>query len=226
MELMLDTANLKEIEYYNNIFPIIGVTSNPSILKKEGYIDVFEHLKTIREIIGRDKSLHVQLITDKSEEMIQEAYKIAENLGEDTYIKIPLNIEGLKTIKVLKKEDFKITATAIYTAAQGDFSIMAGADYIAPYFNRMENNNIHAAEVIHHFASLINTYNKNTKILAASFKNIGQVVKAYANGAHCATVDPEILSSALELPAIDNAILNFQKDWEGIHGENITFKNL
>lgn len=222
MELMFDTANLDEIEYYSTIFPITGVTSNPSILKKEGRLDVFDHLKKIKNIIGPNCSLHVQVTTDTSEKMVNEAYTIAERLGKDTYIKVPVNEEGLKAIGILKRESFKITATAIYTMAQGDYAIMAGADYIAPYFNRMENINIDPRAVIQHFSTMINMYNKETKILAASFKNMGQVMQAYENGAHCATVDPSILSDSLKMPAIESAVANFTKDWEAVYGKNVS----
>lgn len=226
MELMFDTANLHDIEYYSKIFPIKGVTSNPSILKKEGRLDVFNHLKNIRNIVGTDCSLHVQVTTDSSEKMVKEAYTIAERLGKDIYIKVPVNEEGLKTIRILKREQFKITATAIYTMAQGDFAIMAGSDYIAPYFNRMENININPTSVINHFSNLIKEYNMETKILAASFKNIGQVMRAYESGAHCATVDPSLLSHSLKMPAIEEAVSNFKSDWEEVYGNGVTLQDL
>jgi transaldolase len=226
MELMLDTANLIEIEYYSNIFPIKGVTSNPSILKKEGHLDLFNHLEKIRNIIGTNSSLHVQVTTDTSEDIVKEAYTISEKLGKDIYIKVPVNEEGLKAIRILKRENFKITATAIYTMAQGDFAIMAGSDYIAPYFNRMENININPTSVINHFSTLIKEYNMETKIVAASFKNIGQVMHAYESGAHCATVDPKILSDSLKMPAIESAVSNFKSDWEEIYGKNVTLLDI
>jgi transaldolase len=226
MELMFDTANLNEIEYYSTIFPVTGVTSNPSILKKEGRVDVFDHLKKIRKIIGNNRSLHIQVTTGTSEQMVNEAYAIAEKLGKDVYIKIPVNEEGLKAIRILKRENFKITATAIYTMAQGDYAIMAGADYIAPYFNRMENININPTAVISHFSQLIRKYNKETKILAASFKNIGQVMHAYESGAQCATVDPKLLSDSLKMPAIESAVSNFTSDWEEVYGKNVSLLDL
>lgn len=226
MELMFDTANLNEIDYYSKVFPIKGVTTNPSILKKEGRLDVFDHLQKVRDIIGPNKSLHVQVTTDTSEEMVKEAYTIVERLGEDIYIKVPVNEEGLKAIRILKGEQLKITATAIYTMAQGDFAIMAGSDYIAPYFNRMENINIDPTSVINHFSKLIKEYNMETKILAASFKNIGQVMRAYESGAHCATVDPSLLSNSLKMPAIEDAVSNFKSDWEEIYGNGVTLRNL
>jgi transaldolase len=226
MELMLDTANLNDIKNYLDIYPISGVTSNPSILKKEGRINVFDHLNQIRNIIGMDKSLHVQVVTSTCENMIKEAYKICEKIDKSVYIKIPVNEEGLKAIKTLKQEGYYITATAIYTKMQGDLAILAGADYIAPYVNRMENISINSEEVIAHFAHMIKEYNYDTKILAASFKNSGQLTNAYEWGAHSVTVDPVILHDALNMPSISKAVEDFRLDFEQINGENISFLDL
>ncbi|TWT25410.1 fructose-6-phosphate aldolase [Planomicrobium sp. CPCC 101110] len=222
MELMFDTGNIEKIEYYSQVFPIAGVTTNPSILKKEGKVEIWEHFRQIQKIIGEKTFLHVQVTTGTKEEIIKEAYKIVEELGYETYVKIPTTIEGLQAVKVLKKENFKITATAIYTMAQGDFAIMAGADYIAPYFNRMENINIEPERVIKHYAHLIKANNKETKILAASFKNMGQVMSAYEWGAHCTTVDPDLLADALKMPSIEEAVINFKSDWESSFGKGVS----
>ncbi len=226
MELMLDTVNLKAIENYSKTFPIVGITSNPSIIKKEGKVNLFKQLKKIQRIIGETSSLHVQTTSDTHEEIIEEAYKICESLGKNTYVKIPINEEGLRAIQTLKREKFNITATGIYTMAQGNYAILSGADYIAPYFNRMENININASSVIQHFSKIIKNHNMKTKILAASFKNIGQVMDAYENGAHCATVNPELLGESLRIPFIQQAVTDFKKDWEDIYGKNVTLLDL
>ncbi|SHS24712.1 Fructose-6-phosphate aldolase 1 [Mycobacteroides abscessus subsp. abscessus] len=226
MELMLDSANLKNIRYYTEVFPLVGITSNPSILKKEGKLELINHFKEIQNIIGNERSLHIQVTTDKSEKIVEEAYKIIEKLGKDVYIKIPVNEEGLKAIKKLKNENFNITATAIYTMAQGDYAIMAGVDYIAPYFNRMENTNIDPERGISHYAKMIQSGNFQTKILAASFKNIGQVMRAFESGAHCATVDPALLSTSLNMPSIEMAVADFKKDWEDVYGKDKTFLDI
>ncbi|BCZ49368.1 transaldolase [Clostridium gelidum] len=165
MEYMFDTANIEAIEEGIKIFPITGVTSNPSIIKKEGKIDFFNHFRKIREIIGSDKTLHIQVV------------------------------------------------------AQGLLAIEAGADFIAPYFNRMENMSIDPRLVIKTFADIIEKYNYPTKILAASFKNIGQVNDSFAFGAQTATMAPEILLDALKMPAIQKAVDDFTTDWKTIYGD-------
>jgi TalC/MipB family fructose-6-phosphate aldolase len=219
MEYMLDTANIEMIKMGVEIFPITGITSNPSIIKKEGKIDFFNHFKKIREIIGIEKTLHIQVVAEECEGIVKEAKAILANIDNKVCIKIPVNAEGLKAIKVLKAQGVTITATAIYTTAQGLLAMEAGADFIAPYFNRMENMNINPREVIKAFADMIEKYNYSTKILAASFKNIGQVNDSFAAGAQTATMAPEILLDALKMPAIEKAVDDFSKDWEVIFGK-------
>lgn len=219
MEYMFDTANIELIKECSKIFPITGVTSNPSIIKKEGKIDFFNHFRKIREIIGMDKTLHIQVVAQDCEGMIKEAKVILENVDNKVCIKVPVNSEGLKAMRILKAEGVSITATAIYTTAQGLLAMEAGADFIAPYFNRMENMDIDPRKVIKTFADMIEKYNYSTKILAASFKNIGQVNDAFACGAQTATLAPEILQDALKMPAIQKAIDDFTTDWEAIFGK-------
>lgn len=219
MEYMLDTANIEMIKMGVEIFPIAGITSNPSIIKKEGKINFFNHFRKIREIIGIEKTLHIQVVAEDCEGILKEAKAILENIDNKVCIKIPVNAEGLKAIKVLKAQGVPITATAIYTTAQGLLAMEAGADFIAPYFNRMENMNINPREVIKVFADMIEKYNYSTKILAASFKNIGQVNDSFAAGAQTATMAPEILLDALKMPAIEKAVDDFSKDWEVIFGK-------
>lgn len=219
MEYMFDTANIELIKKYNEIFPTTGVTSNPSIIKKEGKIDFFNHFREIREIIGMDKTLHMQVVAKDCEGMLRDAEAILKNVDEKVCIKIPVTEEGLKAIRILKSRGISITATAIYTKVQGLLAMEAGADFIAPYFNRMENMDIDPREVIKTFAEMIDKYGYSTKILAASFKNIGQVNDAFACGAQTATLAPELLHDAFKMPAIQKAIDDFESDWKSIYGD-------
>ncbi len=225
MEYMLDTVNIELIKKCNKIFPITGVTSNPSIIKKEGKIDFFNHFREIREIIGMDKTLHIQVVSKDLDGILKEAKAILENVDSKVCIKIPVNKEGLKAIKILKAQGVLITATAIYTTAQGLLAMEAGADFIAPYFNRMENMNIDPRKTIKTFADMIEKYNYKTKILAASFKNMGQVNDAFICGAQTATMAPEILLDSLDMVAIQKAVDDFEKDWQSVFG-NISIDNL
>ena len=221
MELMFDNANIETIKEFSEIYPYVGVTSNPTIIKKEGKIDFFNHFKQIREILGKDKSLHIQVVSQSAEEMIKEAEKIVKKIDKDVYIKIPVTEEGLKAIKTLKARGFKITATAIYTKMQGLVAIAAGADYIAPYFNRIQSRGSDAAATVACFRQNIDFFGKKTKILAASFHHGGQVIKALQAGADAVTLSPELLREMICINPtnyIENAITTFAADWEESQG--------
>lgn len=216
MEFMLDTANLADIKKYGEIIPLAGVTSNPSIIKNEGKIAFFDHMKKIRELIRMDRSLHIQVVAQDFEGMMADARAIVAAIDQEVYVKVPVTKEGLKVIKALKQENIHVTATAIYTKFQAYLAIAAGADYIAPYFNRMENLNIDPCEAIREMGLEITRTNSSTKILAASFKNVRQVNAALENGAQAATMGVDIIDQAFSMPSIQKAVADFTADWEQI----------
>lgn len=218
MEIIIDTANLKEIKYYNDMLNLAGVTTNPSICKKEGYIDFFAHMNAIRDVIGKEKSFHVQVVSQNFEDMLKDAETILDRIDDQVYIKVPTTETGLRVIKELKQRGVNVTATGIYTKMQAYLAINNGADYIAPYYNRMENNNIDPREAITEMARLIASSGSQTKILAASFKNVSQVTSAYECGAQSATMSCDIIETALKLPSIQKAVDDFETDWGAIHG--------
>lgn len=217
MEILLDTANIETIKKYNDIYDITGVTSNPTIISREKG-DFFGILKEIREIIG-EKQLHVQVSAVDYNEILKEAEFIVKKLGDKTYIKIPATEIGIKSIKTLKKQGYNVTATAIYTIQQAMLCASVGADYVAPYFNRICNNNYNAAEVIAQMSEMFELHNINTKILAASFKNTNQIIEAFCSGAQAVTASPELYTMMLSSPIVDSAINTFCKDWASVYGE-------
>lgn len=212
MEIMLDTAKIETIQLLQQALNIAGVTTNPTILKKEGGDHPFEQLKTIAQLLP-DASLHVQVVGTTATEMIEDAQVIANNLSKSVYIKVPTTLEGLGAMKILKQQDFKVTATAIYSEMQGYLALNVGADYLAPYYNRMENQGIQATKVIEHLANKISNEHFNSKLLAASFKNSLQVNEALQAGSHAVTVAPDILLTSLNSPLILQAVEQFQLDW-------------
>ncbi|MDR0298084.1 MAG: fructose-6-phosphate aldolase [Streptococcaceae bacterium] len=222
MEFMLDTANLNAIKRYNEALVITGVTSNPSIIKKEGTIDFYTHMRAIREIIGRDKSLHIQVVAQDYEGILADAQAILEHVDSEVYIKVPVTEIGLRAIKTLKVRGVHVTATAVYSKFQAYLALAAGADFIAPYYNRMENLNIDSAEVIREIAAAIERSHSQTKILAASFKNVAQVNQAFENGAQTATMGADIIAAALGMPSIQKAVDDFKSDWESSFGAGTT----
>lgn len=226
MEFMLDTANLADIEKFNALIPIAGVTSNPSIVKKEGKIGFFDHMKQIRTIIGMEKSLHVQVVAADFAGIMADAKAIAEGIDPEVYVKVPVTQAGLRAIQELKKQGRNVTATAIYTKFQAYLAIAAEADYIAPYFNRMENLNIDAKAAITEMAKEIERTGSKTKILAASFKNVAQVNTALECGAQSATMGADIIQQAFAMPSIRQAVADFTRDWEDVFGAGATVSSL
>ena len=214
MELMFDNANLKTLSEFANIYPYVGVTSNPTIIKAEGKLDFFKHFNEVRALIGKERSLHIQVVSQTAEEIILEAEKIVEMIDKDVYIKIPATEEGLKAIKVLKEQGYKITATAIYSKIQGLLAISAGADYIAPYFNRIEARGEDATNIIASFRADIDFSGAKTKILAASFHTGLQVTKAIQAGADAITLQPKLLRQMFQADYIDEAVETFAEDWK------------
>ncbi len=225
-ELLLDTANISELRDCISAYPVAGVTSNPSILKKEGNIDIYERLTEIRKLCGSSRSLHVQVVSDTTAGIIDEAHYILDKIGRDVYIKIPVSATGLPAIKTLAGEGVNVTATAIYSTMQGILAVLAGAKYAAVYYNRMENDCVDPCAVISELRSFIDDSGSTAKIIAASFRNVNQVTSAYANGAHSATVGTDIIKTALSLPSIAGAVGTFTRDFEEIHGAGATMKTI
>ena len=219
MEFLFDTINIPAIQKYGACFPYTGVTSNPSIIKAEGPIDFFAHFREIRRIIGTHRTLHIQTLALDCSGILAEADKIRSNVDEDVYIKVPATVAGLEAMQALKRQGTNVTATAIYSKIQGFLAIAAGVDFIAPYYNRMENQDILSCDTIQAMADIINANNLPTKIVAASFKNIVQVNNAIAAGSHAVTVLPVLLSEAFRLPSITKAVADFSNDWDSIFGE-------
>lgn len=226
MEFLLDTIDLAAIKKYTAALPITGVTSNPTIVKKQGKIDFFAHMKKVKKLLDEDATLHIQLVGQTAETMLADAAAIFEQVGPETYVKVPTTLTGLKVIKQLKAAGHNVTATAIYTKFQGLLAIAAGADYIAPYYNRMQNMDLAAAQVITELAQAIEKEHADTKILAASFHNVDQVVTALAHGAQAVTLGPEIIAAGLDHPAIHQAVTNFTADWESLFGKGQTVAGL
>ena len=218
MKYMLDTIDKQEIADCIRTMPISGVTSNPTIIKKQGKIDFFPYFRELRGILGPHRSLHIQVTAPDADGMIREAETILEKIDSQTYIKVPVNEAGLAAIARMKKAEIPVTATGIYTKTQAFMALEAGADFLAMYFNRMETLDIDAFDTFASVAQIIDRFNYSGKILGASFKNITQVNRAIEAGAQAVTVDPSILKSALRLPVIDKCVRDFAGDWQSLYG--------
>ena len=213
LEILLDSANIGEIEKSNDLFELAGITSNPLIIKKEGKINFSPHFKKIRQIIGKSKSLHIQTLGSTTDEMLREARTILNEIDDQVYIKIPTTEQGVKAMKILSGEGVKITATCIYTLMQAYHAITAGANYLAPYCNRMEQMGINFRTVISEISGVLARTGSKATIVAASFKNITQVTDAIAAGAGAVTMTPDVLHSAFDFPPINLAVNEFREAW-------------
>ena len=221
MEFIIDTVNLEEIKEAVEYLPIVGVTSNPSIVKKTNPQDFFKHMKEIRKIIGQERSLHIQVISKDCDTIIKEAHRILKEVDDKVYIKVPVSYEGIKAIKLLKEEGINVTATAVYDLMQAYMALEAKADYIAPYVNRIGNLGADAFELINELSNRIIMDGYESKIVAASFKGVQQVKDALNNGSQAVTVPVEVLKQIFANPNIEKAVNDFNQDWYSMYGDNI-----
>lgn len=224
MKLLIDDANIEKIKRIYRYYAIDGVTTNPSILAKNGK-NPYETLKEIREFIGDEAELHVQVVSNTAEAMIEEGKKIVKELGENTYIKVPTVPEGLKAMKQLSKEGYKITATAIYTPIQAYLAAKAGANYTAPYVNRIDNLGTNGIEVTRKIHDIFENNGLKTQVLAASFKNSLQVLELCEYGIGASTVAPDIIDAFINNTNISSAVQAFTDDFEGLCGKGKTMLN-
>lgn len=213
MKLVLDTANLDEIQHYLTYLPVHGVTTNPTILAKEKNVNFSKQLNSIRELIGKDRSLHAQVVSTNYKGILEDAYQILNLIDKDVSIKIPVTVEGLKAIKTLKSEGVNVTATAIYSKVQAFLAMDLEADYLSPYVNRMMNLDSEPFDLIHSLSVQIEKTNSSTKLLGASFKNIDQVIKATEAGSHYVTVSGKVIDTFTENSNVEKAVRDFTNDW-------------
>ena len=218
MKLILDTANLDDIRYFNTYYPIVGVTTNPTILSREGG-DIAAHLKEIRKIIGEEKELHIQVTETEYEAIVKEAKAIVKAFGKNTYGKIPATDIGLRATNTLSEEGYNITVTAVLSAGQALLAANAGAKYVAPYVSRLENICENGVETVAEIQQIFDAAGCDTEILAASFKTAREVLEVALTGAGAAPVSADVMKKLLSHPATDTGIAGFAADWEKAFGK-------
>lgn len=218
MLFIIDTADLDAIKHINEFYPVGGVTTNPSIIAKEK-TDFFAHLKKIREIIGEDKILCAQTLQKDAEKIVEEGLLLKEKIGGNFYIKIPISEAGLKATKELKKLGVGVLMTAIFTPGQALMAAVAGADFVAPYVNRIDNVMGDGVGVVAEIVNQFEIYDLPCRVMAASFKNAQQVNDCASVGCHVATIGPDIYKSLISHPLTDVALEGFDRDWKSVYGE-------
>ena len=222
MKFCVDDADINKIKRIYEYYPVDGVSTNPSILAKvKG--EPYKVLKEIRAFIGDDE-LFVQAVGSDARSMTEEARRIVSELGDRTLIKVPCTPEGFKAMKQLKAEKIRFIGTAIYTAMQGFWAAKCGAEYVAPYVNRIDNMGFDGVQVSKdtHDTIVRSGLGDCSGLLAASFKNSRQVLELIKYGVKAVTVAPDIIDGLVKNSAIDTAVAQFTADFEGLVGAGRT----
>lgn len=218
MKLLIDDANIEEIKRLYDLYPIDGVTTNPSILAKAGR-DPKTVLQEIRAFIGEDALLFAQALAPDAEGMVADAHRILEICGNRTVVKIPSIPEGFKAIRLLKAEGIAACGTVVYTPMQAFLAAKAGASFVAPYVNRIDNMGFDGVKVVKEIQDILVNNCLECMVLAASFKNSQQILELCAYGVGSATASPAVIDSLVKNPAIDCAVQDFLLDFERATGK-------
>ena len=221
MILLIDDADIERIKQIYNYYPIDGVTTNPSILAKYGR-KPYDALMEIRDFIGNRAQLHAQVLSRTAEEMVKEGRKIEQMLGNNTFVKIPTIPEGLKAMKILSSEGYHITATAIYTPMQAYLAAKAGAEYAAPYVNRIDNLGNDGITTTKKMQDIYVRNGLKTKLLAAGFKNSQQVQELCEYGVQAVTVASDVIENFIKNACVTSAVDDFIADFEKLCGPGKT----
>lgn len=212
MKLFIDTANVEEIKKANDMGIICGVTTNPSLIAKEGR--VFEEVvREITQIV--DGPISAEVISLDSEGMISEAMVLSK-IHKNIIIKIPMTVEGLKAVKVLSNQNIKTNVTLIFSAGQALVAARAGATYVSPFVGRLDDVSNNGMELIAEIVDIFNNYGINTEIIAASIRHPMHVTHSARLGCHIATVPYKVLVQMTKHPLTDKGIEQFLKDWETV----------
>lgn len=210
MKLFIDTANIDEIKEASTWGVICGVTTNPSLIAKEGR-DFKQVVTEITEIV--DGPISAEVIETNSEGMIEEAEELAK-IHKNIVIKIPMTKEGLKAVKVLNEKLIKTNVTLVFSANQALMAARAGATYVSPFIGRLDDIGNDGIDVLMDIVEIFNIHNINTEIISASLRHPKHVLEAAKAGSDIATIPFDVLEKMMLHPMTDRGIEKFLKDWE------------
>ena len=217
MKFFIDTANVEDIKRANDMGVICGVTTNPSLIAKEGR-DFKEVIKEITSIVDGPISGEVKATTVDAEGMIREGREIAA-IHPNMVVKIPMTVEGLKAVKVLSAEGIKTNVTLIFTANQALLAAEAGATYVSPFLGRLDDINQPGIELVRTIAEIFAVYGYETEIIASSVRNPINVTECALAGADIATGPYKVIEQMTKHPLTDQGIEKFQADYKAVFGE-------
>lgn len=217
MKFFLDTANVEDIKNANDMGVICGVTTNPSLIAKEGR-DFNEVIAEIASIVDGPISGEVKATTTDAETMIAEGREIAK-IHKNMVVKIPMTAEGLKATKTLSEEGIKVNVTLIFTAAQALLAARAGAAYVSPFLGRLDDISTPGVELVETIAEIFAVQGIETEIISASVRNPIHVIDCALAGADIATVPYSVILQMTKHPLTDQGIEKFQADYKAAFGE-------
>lgn len=210
MKFFIDTANVEEIKEINDWGVLEGVTTNPTLVAKEGR-DFIETLKEIIDIL--DGPISAEVISTMADGMVEEGEKLA-SLSKNIVIKVPMTAEGLKAVKLFSKKKIKTNVTLIFSANQALLAARAGATYVSPFIGRIDDIGHNGMELIRDIADIFHVHGIDTEIIAASIRHPVHVTEAAKLGAHIGTIPYKVFKQLVEHPLTDAGIQRFLKDWE------------
>lgn len=217
MKFFIDTANVEDIRKANDMGVICGVTTNPSLIAKEGR-DFNEVIKEITSIVDGPISGEVKATTTEAEDMIKEGREIAA-IHPNMVVKIPMTVEGLKAVKALSAEGIKTNVTLVFSANQALLAARAGATYVSPFLGRLDDISTPGIDLIRDIVDIFNNYGLETEIIAASVRNPIHITDCALAGAHIATVPYSVIVQCTKHPLTDQGIEKFKKDYEAVFGK-------
>ena len=214
MKIFIDTANVEEIKAANDMGVICGVTTNPSLIAKEGR-DFVEVVKEITSIV--DGPISAEVISLDHEGMVKEALELYEKIGcENLVIKIPMTPEGLCAVKILAQKGIKTNVTLIFSAAQALLAAKAGASFVSPFVGRLDDVGTTGMDLIEQVAEIFDIHGIETEIIAASVRNPIHAIDAARAGSHIATIPYKVIMQMTKHPLTDAGIERFLEDWKTV----------
>lgn len=212
LKLFIDTANIDEIEEVNQWGVICGVTTNPSLIAKEGR-DFKQVIEEISSIV--DGPISAEVISLEWKGMVKEARELAK-IHPNIVVKIPMTKDGLKAVNILSKEGIKTNVTLIFSPNQALLAAKAGASYVSPFVGRLDDIGNEGIYIIEDIVEIFNVHGIDTEIIAASIRHPVHVIQAAKAGSHIATIPYKVFIQMLAHPLTDIGIEKFLKDWEGL----------
>lgn len=213
MKFFIDTANIDEIRAANDLGILGGVTTNPTLVAKEG-VSFHDRLREITSIIT-DKSVSAEVISEDAEGMIREGKELAA-IAPNITVKIPMTLEGLKAVKALSDLKIETNVTLIFNPNQALLAARAGATYVSPFLGRLDDIGHNGMDLIATISEIFTTFNIPSQIIAASIRHPLHVTEAALNGAHIATIPYNVLAQLVKHPLTDKGIEQFLSDWDKV----------